>query len=250
MDQHVLNEPAPSGPEPPPSSRAVRAPARRSSTDRLIGGVSTAAAQYLGISRTTARIVFVVAGLVGGLGVVVYAVLWLFVPDDQERVLIQGYASTSKESLASALVSGVATLMLSAWVTRDGPSWLASILVTVGVWVLSRRVQPTGESGAAPPAPPGDAGPPPPFVPTSEVPWEAPADASPADASPTGEPTTEAPPAEQPPTADVASTAVLPLDDSRVPRTHGRHRGRARGNTIIRRHHPRNLRSRLRSSAR
>ena len=60
----------------------------------MAGGVSTAAAQYLGVSLTTARIIFVAAALVGGLGLVLYSVLWLFVPDDQERVLIQGAAGT------------------------------------------------------------------------------------------------------------------------------------------------------------
>ena len=118
----------------------------------MAGGVSTAAAQYLGVSLTTARIIFVAAALVGGLGLVLYAVLWLFVPDDQERVLIQGAAGTAREPIAAALTAGLATLTLSAWITRDGPSWLSAILVTVGVVVMSRRA-PTDVAPTPPPAP-------------------------------------------------------------------------------------------------
>ncbi len=128
----------------------------------MLGGVSTATAQYLGTTRTVARLIFVAAALVGGLGLVLYSVLWLFVPDDRERVLIQGGAASSGESAAAALVAGVAALIASAWITRDGPSWLAAILVTVGVVVMSRRAP--SDPAAAPPMPP----PPPMAPPTPE----------------------------------------------------------------------------------
>ncbi len=157
MDQH----PAPAAPPAP----TARPPARRSSTDRIVGGVSTATAQYLGVSIGIARIIFLVATLVGGLGLVLYATLWLFVPDDRERVLIQGAAASSGESFAAAAVAGLATLTLSAWITRDGPGWLASILVAVGVLVMSRR---SPSDVTDPPPMPTD--PPGPAAPTMPVP--------------------------------------------------------------------------------
>ena len=154
-----------------PPTETPRPPARRSSTDRVAGGVSTAAAQYLGVSLGTARILFVVATLVGGLGLVLYSVLWLVVPDDRDRVLIQGAAASAGESSAAALVAGVATLTLSTWITRDGPSWLASILVAVAVVVLSRR-GPTdveADPAAPPPTPPPTPPAPPPTPPSGSV---------------------------------------------------------------------------------
>ena len=74
------------------------------------------------------------ATLVGGLGLVVYSTLWLFVPDDRVRAPSQGAAASSGESFAAAAVAGLATLTLSAWITRDGPGWLASIWLLSASW--------------------------------------------------------------------------------------------------------------------
>jgi phage shock protein PspC (stress-responsive transcriptional regulator) len=187
----------------------------------VLGGVSDATAQYLGISRTVARVIFVAAALVGGLGLVLYSVLWLFVPDDHERVLIQGDAASSGESAAAALLAGVAALTASAWITRDGPSWLAAIMVTVGVVVMSRRAP--SDPAAAPPMPP----PPPPSTPS---PFPSPSmpmpPAAPPPPAPMTPPTpdgeaTDVPPVQSDPTTSVAAdtipTGVLPLVAERQP---------------------------------
>lgn len=224
MDQHT----APTAP-PTPTSRP---PARRCSTDRVLGGVSTATAQYLGISRNVARLVFVAAALVGGLGLVLYAVLWLFVPDDCERVLIQGGADSTGESTGAALVAGVAALCASAWVTRDGPSWLGAVLVVIGVLVMSRR-SPADPAAPPPPPPagqPSDLAPPSPAGPPSDI--TPPSDLTPPSALtlPSGPdlastpdltmtPPLPSPPA--PPSAPIAkdavATGVLPLTAERPP---------------------------------
>jgi phage shock protein PspC (stress-responsive transcriptional regulator) len=181
----------------------------------MAGGVSTAAAQYLGVSLMTARIVFVIAALFGGLGIVVYSVLWLFVPDDHERVLIQGAASSSGESTTASLVAGLAALTASAWITQDGPSWLASILVVVGVFVMSRRSPTDGET-----SPNADLGAPPPPPSTQPPPFTGPFETTQVDADvPADAPTI--PDAPMYPTAPVAAdtitTGVLPLVAERPP---------------------------------
>lgn len=166
-----------------------RPPVRRSTTDRHLGGVSRAVADYLGVSVTLARVGLVAAVLVGGLGLAVYTAVWLFVPDDAGRVLIHGQTASSSESLLAALFAGVSALIVGSWVTRDGPSILVAILVTVGVFILSRR---DGGGAVGPPAGPGGAAPqttPPPA-------WPAPP-APPA-------PAPQAPPAPAPWPVDVA----------------------------------------------
>ena len=67
----------------------------RSETDRMIGGVCGGLGTYLGIDPLIWRILFVVAAMMNGIGLVVYLMLWLFVPTaataelSQEQVMRQ-----------------------------------------------------------------------------------------------------------------------------------------------------------------
>ena len=53
---------------------------RRSTTDRWIGGVCGGLAETTGIPSWSWRILFVLTALLQGLGVVMYLLLWFFVP--------------------------------------------------------------------------------------------------------------------------------------------------------------------------
>ena len=53
---------------------------RRSTTDRWIGGVSGGLADVTGIPSWSWRILFVLTALVHGLGLVMYILMWIFVP--------------------------------------------------------------------------------------------------------------------------------------------------------------------------
>ena len=52
----------------------------RSETDRMLVGVCGGLGEYFGIDSTIVRIAFVVLGLFGASGIVLYLVLWLIVP--------------------------------------------------------------------------------------------------------------------------------------------------------------------------
>ena len=67
----------PLGPLPGPPDRP---PLQRSATDRIIGGVSGGLAEYTGIDALLWRVGFVALALAGGTGVIVYLLLWLFMP--------------------------------------------------------------------------------------------------------------------------------------------------------------------------
>lgn len=56
--------------------------ATRSSEDRLIGGVAAGLAAHLGIGVMRVRAAFLVASVLGGLGVALYAGLWMTLPTD------------------------------------------------------------------------------------------------------------------------------------------------------------------------
>lgn len=61
---------------PPPTRRKLM----RSSTDKKIGGVCAGLADYLDIDPTIVRVVWALAVLCAGTGVLVYFVLWMVLP--------------------------------------------------------------------------------------------------------------------------------------------------------------------------
>lgn len=66
--------------QPTPPGPAVRPPLRRSSTDRMAGGVCGGLAEHTGIDSLLWRVAFVALTLAGGAGILVYALLWVLMP--------------------------------------------------------------------------------------------------------------------------------------------------------------------------
>ena len=64
----------------PTWQQAPRPQLRRSSTERMIGGVSGGLADYSGIDTVLWRVGFVALTLAGGAGVLVYLLLWVLMP--------------------------------------------------------------------------------------------------------------------------------------------------------------------------
>ena len=60
-------------------------PLRRSRSDRMIAGVVGGLARYFGMDPTLARAIYVVGSIVSAAfpGALVYAVLWLIVPEEE-----------------------------------------------------------------------------------------------------------------------------------------------------------------------
>ena len=54
----------------------------RSRSDRMLGGVCGGLARYLGIDSTLVRLFFVLLALGPGIGVLVYLVMWVLVPEE------------------------------------------------------------------------------------------------------------------------------------------------------------------------
>ena len=53
----------------------------RSTSERMIAGVAGGLAQYFNMDPTLIRILFVLFGLAGGPGLVVYLIMWLVMPE-------------------------------------------------------------------------------------------------------------------------------------------------------------------------
>jgi len=66
----------------------------RSQQDRILGGVCGGLAKYLRIDTVLVRLFFIVFTLVGGIGPLVYIILWIVVPSEEQFASGGGKAYT------------------------------------------------------------------------------------------------------------------------------------------------------------
>src|SRR3954470_7836105 len=130
-------------PPAPPAGPPARSQLRRSSTDRMIGGVCGGLAEYSGIDPLLWRVGFVALTFAGGSGVLVYLLLWLLMPHGSAATTARGPLDKLTERRAAAgprsPVPGVT---------------IAGLLIVVGVLVLFTRftawdIGPRGFLGSA-----------------------------------------------------------------------------------------------------
>src|SRR4051794_4922113 len=108
------------------------APVLRRDTDhRVIAGVCSGLARHLGVDPLIVRVAFVAAATAGGLGVAIYALVWVFVPagDAPARAM---RLRTGRGTVEIAL--GVALLALSVLLTARALGLLFSDVI---VWPLT-----------------------------------------------------------------------------------------------------------------
>jgi phage shock protein C len=74
-----LDQPTGDHPAPAPGT-PIRPLLRRSATDRMAGGVAGGLAEYSGIDSLLWRVGFVGLTVAGGAGILVYLLLWVFMP--------------------------------------------------------------------------------------------------------------------------------------------------------------------------
>lgn len=58
----------------------------RSRTDRKIAGVCGGLAQYLNVDPTVVRIIFLVLLFIGGGGLLIYLIIWICAPDEDNML--------------------------------------------------------------------------------------------------------------------------------------------------------------------
>ena len=65
---------------------SLKRPLRRSRSDRMIAGVVGGLARYFGIDSTLARVLYVVGSIISVAfpGMLVYLILWIVVPNEEE----------------------------------------------------------------------------------------------------------------------------------------------------------------------
>lgn len=144
-DTEILSPP----PEPAATYAAPQAQThqvrwRRSSTDRMVGGVCGGLGRRLGIDPAILRVAIVVAVFAGGLGLLGYVALWLLLPIDTDP---------NPSTLTRSLWRLVLGVLLALGAAAGAIGWIASLggltavivggfLVGVGIWLYRRPSAP------------------------------------------------------------------------------------------------------------
>lgn len=140
-------------PAPPPTyPPAARPPLRRSQQDRVIAGVAGGFGRWLGIDPVIVRVVLVVLAVFGGSGLLLYAIGWLFIPEEgepssQAERLLDSTRQPHSTGRTVLLVIGVVVAVLllggiasaGVWGGAWGGGWL--LLLAAGalvVWLVNR----------------------------------------------------------------------------------------------------------------
>lgn len=125
----------------------------RSETDRMVAGVCGGLATYLGVDPVLVRLAFVILFLASGIGLGIYAILWIVVPTPSRvqpeiRLVDETYDDPSalKTRFSPAATVGVLLILFGAFFLLSqiggmpGYIW-PIILIGAGVFYLLRRTR-------------------------------------------------------------------------------------------------------------
>ncbi|RLD22042.1 MAG: PspC domain-containing protein [Bacteroidetes bacterium] len=103
----------------------------RSTTNKVIGGVSGGLGDYLNIDPVIVRIVFVLLAVFGGSGVLVYIILWIVIPeqkylfgtninkDEKVEVDIESVINAKNKKRNSSLIAGIVLIAFGLLILMD-----------------------------------------------------------------------------------------------------------------------------------
>lgn len=130
---------------PAPSQQPARPPLQRRRDGRLLSGVARGVSEHLQVRPILVRLAFVVLALplFGGLGVLLYVVLWAVLPSDRTSV---SWRDRKQWPVFVALGLGLAAFMLTLGWTGVGTlfGWVAAV-VAFGAGVIWHQVRPDAE---------------------------------------------------------------------------------------------------------
>ncbi len=124
----------------------------RSETDRMIAGVCGGLADYLNIDPVLVRLAFVVLFLASGIGLAIYALLWLILPTPSRaqpviRLVdesVTGDPADLKSRFSPAATVGIILILFGAFFLLSQMGWVNSafwpvVLIGAGLFYLIRR---------------------------------------------------------------------------------------------------------------
>lgn len=108
----------------------------RSSTDRVIAGVCGGIGEYFQIDPLIIRLIFVLLLIFGGGGLLIYIILWIIMPERDEK---------RSEDIAHNIKQGadkMASEIKSSSTKTNGRVWVGFIILAIGVIYLMREFFP------------------------------------------------------------------------------------------------------------
>lgn len=152
-------EPAPEGPK--AQSGGSDGPKRllRSRRNRVIAGVAGGLGEYFNVDPVIVRIAFAISVLIGGLGVIAYVALALFVPTAADGADGAIEPTPVERSRALAIGAGIGLVVIAlGWGIFDGPLWgdgfalsplLFVVALVAGSILIARKVGGGSRAGGA-----------------------------------------------------------------------------------------------------
>jgi len=111
----------------------------RDSRNQVIGGVAAGLGRYFNIDPVLVRILFVLLALFGGGGLIIYILLWIFVPDDHNTTI---YNNASGEQSFDPSAQEEAPGPPTSLDASRGSLIAGLILITLGALFLVDRFVP------------------------------------------------------------------------------------------------------------
>lgn len=108
----------------------------RSRQNRILGGVAAGLAEYLSIDPLVVRILFVVSGFFSGIGILLYLIMWIVIPEEK---LINFSATDNINNPDSTSDSGI-NFTMPQKKNNNGQLIFGIILILVGVFFLGVEV--------------------------------------------------------------------------------------------------------------
>jgi phage shock protein C len=100
----------------------------RSSSNKMIAGVCGGLGKYFSVDATIVRLVFLLLLFLGGSGFLLYLILWIIVPEEQQ-------AGAAPQEVIQANTQDLAQSA-----ARNGPLIFAVLLIFLGVWFLLQNL--------------------------------------------------------------------------------------------------------------
>ncbi|MEX1063761.1 MAG: PspC domain-containing protein [Candidatus Paceibacterota bacterium] len=127
---------------------------KRSTSDRVLGGLAGGIAEYFGVDSTMVRLAIIILAVFSGIGpmVLIYFIAWLIIPKDKDEV---AEIEHLKKKGRAAKFFGIVFVIFGGLILLDriAPGFYVNMhhyresagilvpvaLILVGIWILSRH---------------------------------------------------------------------------------------------------------------